>query len=62
MANQLNEELSSISNIYLLVYEMDIIGDTFKEIKSVALADDELSEDENKSASTILKDFIQQKG
>ena len=61
MANQLNEELSSISNIYLLVYEMDIIGDTFKEIKSVALADDELSEDENRSASSILQDFIQQK-
>ncbi|MBR1397632.1 MAG: hypothetical protein IJ563_08890 [Selenomonadaceae bacterium] len=61
MARQLNEELSSLSNIYLLVYDIDIIGNTFKEIKSEALADDELSEDENRSASSILEDFIRNK-
>ena len=49
IAKQLNDELASLSNIYLLVYDIDIIGDTFKEIKSEALVDDELSEDENKS-------------
>ena len=61
MAEHLNEELSSLSNIYLFVYEVDIIGDTFRVIQSEASADDELSEDEDKSASSILEDFIRQK-
>ena len=61
MSEHLNEELSALSNIYLFVYDVDIIKNTFKVIKSEASADDKLSEDENKSASSILEDFIRQK-
>ena len=34
VAQELNDQLSSISNIYLSVYNIDVIEDTFKEIKA----------------------------
>ena len=35
MAKKLNEQLASLSNIYLSVYDIDLVEDTFKEIQSV---------------------------
>lgn len=61
VSQKINEELSSISNIYLVVYDFDIINDTFRKIKSGTFEYDGFSKNENQSASSLLKNFISQK-
>ncbi|MBR4903565.1 MAG: response regulator [Selenomonadaceae bacterium] len=59
MAKELNKQLSSLSNIYLSVYDIDVIEDTFKEIQSTDT--NSLSKEEYKSASSMLEAIIRQR-
>ncbi len=60
MAKELNDQLSSLSNIYLSVYDIDIIEDTFKEIKSTNFISGELSKKNYKSASAMIEAIMRQ--
>ena len=58
---ELNEQLSSLSNIYLSVYDIDIIENTFKEIQSTNFISGTLSKEKYKSASAMLEAFTRQR-
>jgi len=53
MAKELNEQLSSLSNIYLSVYDIDIIENTFKEIQSNPILDKLLRQNYENASSMI---------
>ena len=55
VAKELNEQLSSLSNIYLSVYDIDIIENTFKEIRSTNSALSKLSAENYRSASSMIE-------
>ena len=57
IAQELNDNLSSISNIYLSVYNINVIKDTFKEIK----ATDVISSHDHNSASSLLEGALRSK-
>jgi len=59
MAQELNEQLSSLSNIYLSVYDIDIIENTFKEIQSNPLLN-RLSRENYGSASSMIEATLRQ--
>lgn len=59
MAKKLNEQLASLSNIYLSVFDINLIEDTFKEIQSTNFMSAKLSADSYKSASAMIKAVIQ---
>ena len=58
MARELNDQLSSLSNIYLSVYDIDIIENAFKEIQP-AVSDD-LTREDYKSASAMIEAKVRQ--
>ena len=60
IAKELNEQLSSLSNIYLSVYDIDLIEDTFKEIKSTHDISLKLSTENYKTASSMIESIMQQ--
>ena len=60
MAKELNEQLSSLSNIYLSVYDIDLIENTFKQIQSRRSMPVKLSAEESKAASTMLEATMRQ--
>lgn len=60
MARELNEQLSSLSNIYLSVYDIDLIENTFKEIQSTRSMPVKLSADDSKSASSMITATMRQ--
>lgn len=60
IAKELNEQLSSLSNIYLSVYDIDVIEDTFKEIQATNSMSDKLSAENHKSASSMLEATMRQ--
>ncbi len=60
VAKELNEQLSSLSKIYLSVYDIDIIEDTFKEIQSTSSISDKLLAGNHKSASSMLEAIMRQ--
>ena len=60
MAKELNEQLSSLSNIYLSVYDIDIIEDTFKEIQSTNFIAGKLSKEVYKTASALIEATMRQ--
>ena len=60
MAKELNEQLSSLSNIYLSVYDIDLIENTFKEIQSTRSMPVKLSAEECKSASSLIEATMRQ--
>lgn len=59
MAKELNEQLSSLSNIYLSVYDIDIIENTFKEIQSNPILD-KLSKQNYENASSMIEGTMRQ--
>lgn len=59
-AKELNDQLSSLSNIYLSVYDIDIIENTFKEIQSTSLISGKLSKENYKTASSMIEAIIRQ--
>lgn len=59
MAKELNEQLSSLSNIYLSVYDIDIIENTFKEIQSNTILD-KLSKQNYENASSMIEGTMRQ--
>lgn len=60
MAKELNEQLSSLSNIYLSVYDINIIEDTFKEIQSTNFIAGKLSKAVYKNASSLIEATMRQ--
>lgn len=60
MAKELNEQLASLSNIYLSVYDIDLIENNFKEIQSTHSISVKLSEEDSKSASTMIESTMRQ--
>ena len=60
MAKELNEQLSSLSNIYVSVYDIDLIENTFKEIQSTHAIPVKLSAEDYKSASTMIEATMRQ--
>ncbi len=60
MARELNKQLLSLSNIYLSVYDIDIIEDTFKEIQSTDFISGKLSKENYKSASSMIEALMRQ--
>lgn len=58
MAKKLNDQLSSLSNIYLSVYDIDVIEDTFKEIQSTNFIHEKLSKDDYKNASSMIENVM----
>ena len=60
MAKELNEQLSSLSNIYLSVYDIDLIENTFKEIQSARSMPVKLSAEDYKTASSMIKETMRQ--
>jgi signal transduction histidine kinase/CheY-like chemotaxis protein/HPt (histidine-containing phosphotransfer) domain-containing protein len=60
MVKELNKQLSSLSNIYLSVYDIDVIENTFKEIQSTNSAVT-LTKEDCKNASTMLEAIIRQR-
>ena len=61
MAKELNEQLSSLSNIYLSVYDIDLIENTFKEIQSAHSIPVKLYAEDYKSASTMIEATMRQR-
>lgn len=57
-AKELNEQLSSLSNIYLSVYDINIIENTFKEIQSTNSVN--LSTENYKNASSMIEAIMRQ--
>ncbi len=56
MAKKLNEQLASLSIIYLSVYEIDLIEDKFKEIRSVKpIPGEPVNEEKFKSAGALIE-------
>lgn len=55
MAKELNEQLSSLSNIYLSVYDIDIIENTFKEIQSKRSILSKLLKGNYENASSMIE-------
>lgn len=53
-AKELNKQLSSLANIYLSVHDVDVIEDTFKEIKSPDFISAKILIEDNKNASEML--------
>ena len=53
MAKELNKQLASLSNIYVSVYDIDLIENTFKEIQSTNPVS--LSAEDVKSASSMME-------
>ena len=60
MAKELNEQLSSLSNIYLSVYDIDLIENTFKEIQSTRSMPVKLTEEDIKTASGMITATMRQ--
>lgn len=61
MAKKLNEQLASLSNIYLSVYDIDLIENTFKEIQSSkALPVKLLQIEKYTSASSMIETTMRQ--
>ncbi len=60
MAQELNEQLSSLSNIYLSVYDINLIENTFKEIQASNYAADKLKTENYKSASEMIESIMRQ--
>lgn len=60
MARELNEQLSSLSNIYLSVFDIDLIENTFKEIQSTRAMPVKLSADDSKNASSMITATMRQ--
>ena len=58
---ELNEQLSSLSKIYLSVYDIDIIENTFKEIQSTNFIAGTLSKENFEGASAMLETFTRQR-
>lgn len=58
MAKELNKQLASLSNIYVSVYDIDIIENTFKEIQSTNTIS--LSKEDLKDASSMLEATMRQ--
>ena len=59
MARELNKQLSSLSNIYLSVYDIDIIENTFKEIQSTRSLLSKLPKEHYENASSMIEAAIQ---
>lgn len=59
-AKELNEQLSSLSNIYLSVYDINVIENTFKEIQSTNFISGKLSKENYKSASSMIEAIVRQ--
>ncbi|MBO6235214.1 MAG: hypothetical protein J6N22_00635, partial [Schwartzia sp.] len=55
MADKLNRQLSSISNIYMSMYDVDIAGDYFTEIKSANEHMSRIAETKTGSAQAMMK-------
>lgn len=60
MSKKLNEQLVSLSNIYLSVYDIDIIENTFKEIQSMQPLPINFLTGDDKSASSMLEATMRQ--
>lgn len=61
MAKKLNEQLASLSNIYLSVYDIDLIEDTYKEIQSTkSIQSKLLPKEEYSSASSMIEATMRQ--
>ncbi len=60
MAQELNEQLSSLSNIYLSVYDIDIIENTFKEIQSTRPILGKLTKEDLSGASSMIEATVRQ--
>lgn len=60
MAKKLNEQLASLSNIYLTVYDLDLIEDTFKEIQSTRTIDGLFQKEDGGSARAMLESNLRQ--
>ena len=60
MAKELNEQLSSLSNIYLSVYDIDLIENTFKEIQATRSIISKLSKGHYENASDMIESTIRQ--
>ena len=58
MAKELNKQLASLSNIYLSVYEIDVIENTFKEIQAPAHISEKLAKENFKSASALMEAMV----
>ena len=58
---ELNEQLSSLSKIYLSVYDIDVIENTFKEIQSTNFIAGTLSKENFEGASAMLETFTRQR-
>ncbi len=61
IAKDLNDQLSSLSNIYLSLYEINIAEDTFKVIKSIDVIDQELKEKNNLKASLLIQTVVEKR-
>ncbi|MBR3050861.1 MAG: cache domain-containing protein, partial [Selenomonadaceae bacterium] len=60
MAKELNEQLSSLSNIYLSVYDINVIENTFKEIQSTRSLLSKLPKANYESASSMIESTMRQ--
>ena len=60
MAKELNEQLSSLSNIYLSVYDIDLIENTFKEIQATRSIISKLPKGHYENASDMIESTIRQ--
>ena len=56
MAKELNEQLSSLSKIYLSVFDIDVIENTFEEIQST----NPISKEDYKNASSMIEATMRQ--
>lgn len=59
-ARELNKQLLSLSNIYLSVYDVNVIENTFKEIKSPDFISAKISHEDDPNASEALKFIMPQ--
>lgn len=61
IAKELNDQLSSLSNIYLCVCDIDLVNDTFKVIQSKSTTFSSLSMANYANANSMIKGIIQQR-
>ena len=59
-AKELNEQLSSLSNIYLSVYDINLIENTFKEIQSTRSILAKLPKENYENASSMIEGSMRQ--
>lgn len=60
MAKELNEQLSSLSNIYLSVYDINVIENTFKTIQPITAPYVKFSKEDYEFASSMIKNAVKQ--